>query len=54
MSLPRIVLTSFVGAYYLGHVSHSSGPVEALSECIFDKGAWRCVVTTDAPMDVLQ
>jgi hypothetical protein len=54
MSLPSIVLTSFAGAYYLGHVSHGNGLVEALSECIFDKGVWHCVVIVDAPMDVLQ
>jgi hypothetical protein len=54
MSLSSIVLTSFTGTYYLGHVSHDSGLVEALSEHISDKGAWRYVVTFDAPMDVLQ
>jgi multisubunit Na+/H+ antiporter MnhG subunit len=53
MSLSSIVLTSFVGAYYLGRVSHDSGLVEALSERISNKGVWRCVVTADAPMDVL-
>jgi hypothetical protein len=38
----------------LGHVSHDSGLVEALSEHVYDKGAWRYMVTFDAPMDVLQ
>jgi hypothetical protein len=52
MSLSSIVLTSFTEAY-LGRVSHDSGLVEALSECVSDKGEWRCVVTADAPMDVL-
>jgi hypothetical protein len=53
VSLTSIVLTSFIGAYYLGRVSHGSRPVEALSKSISDKGAWCCVVTADAPMDVL-
>jgi hypothetical protein len=53
MSLSSIILTSFVGAYYLGHVSHGSGPVKALSKHVSNKGVWRCVVTADAPMDVL-
>jgi hypothetical protein len=53
MSLSSIVLTPFVGAYYLGGVSHGSGPVETLSERVPDEGAWRCVVTIDTPIDIL-
>jgi hypothetical protein len=54
MSLSSIVLTPFAGVYYFGGVSHGSGLVETLLEHVPDKGAWRCVVTADAPMDVLQ
>jgi hypothetical protein len=52
--LSSIVLTPFIGAYYLNGVSHGNGPVETLLECIPDKGVWRCMVVTDAPVDVLQ
>jgi hypothetical protein len=53
MSLSSVVLASFIGVYYLGRVSHGSGPVEALLERISNKGAWRCVVTADGPIDVI-
>jgi hypothetical protein len=47
--LSSVVLTPFVGAYYLGGISHGSGPVEALPKRILDEGAWRYVVAADAP-----
>jgi hypothetical protein len=53
MSLSSKVLTPFAGAYYLGSVSHDSGPVETLSERVLDEGAWCYMVAADAPVDVL-
>jgi hypothetical protein len=52
--LSSIVLTPFSGVYYLGSIRHGSRPVETLPEHVLDEGAWRYVVATDAPMDVLQ
>jgi hypothetical protein len=54
MSLLSIVLTPFIGAYYLGGISHGSGQAETLLEHVPDEGAWRCVVAADAPVNVLQ
>jgi hypothetical protein len=53
MGLSSIVLTPFIGAYYLGGINHGSGPVETLSKCVPDEGAWHCMVAVDAPVDVL-
>jgi hypothetical protein len=54
VSLTSIVLTSFAGAYYLSVVGHDSGPIETLSERVPDEGAWRHVVTANAPVNILQ
>jgi hypothetical protein len=39
MSLPCVVLASFVGAYQLDGIGDCGGPVEALLERIFDEGS---------------
>ena len=44
----------FTGAYDLLSVGYYSGPVEALSECVFDQGSWCGMVTTDPTMDITQ
>ena len=54
VSLSSIVLTPFVGAYNLLGVGYYSGPIEALSECIFNQGPRRGMVTADSTMDVAQ
>jgi hypothetical protein len=54
VSLPSVVLTPFARAYHLGGVSHDSGPVETLPECVPDEGAWHRMVAVDALMDVLK
>ena len=54
MSLSSIVLTPFVGAHDLLGVGYSGGPVEALSEYIFDQGSRRGMVTADPTMDIAQ
>ena len=50
--LPSIVLTPFAGAYNLLGVCYCGGPVEALSECIPNKGSRCGMVTTDPTVDV--
>ena len=52
--LPSIVLTPFVGAYDLLGVDYCCEPVEALSECVFNQGPRRGMVTVDPAMDVAQ
>jgi hypothetical protein len=52
--LTSIVLTSFIGAYYLSGFGHDSRLVKTLSEYIFDEGVWRYVVTANTPVDILQ
>ena len=47
-----LVLAPFVGAYDLLGVSYYSGPVEALSECVPNKGSRHSMVTTDPTVDV--
>jgi hypothetical protein len=39
MGLPCIVLASFAGAYQLNGVGDRSWPIEALPECVSDKGS---------------
>jgi hypothetical protein len=54
VSLLSIVLTPFAGAYHLGGVSHGSGPVKTLPECVPNEGVWCYMVAVDAPVDVLK
>ena len=52
--MKSIVLAPFTGAYDLLGVSYSSGPIEALSECVFDQGSGCGMVTTDPTVDITQ
>ena len=54
MGLPGIVLISFAGARNLFGVGYCSQPVEALSECISDKGSRHGMVTADSTVDIAQ
>ena len=54
VSLPSEVLAPFAGAYNLLSVGYCSGPVEALSECVPNKGSRCGVVTADATVDIAQ
>ena len=54
MSLSSGVLAPFVGVHDLLGVSYYSGPIEALSEHVFDQGSRRGMVTTDPTMDIAQ
>ena len=54
VSLPSIVLAPFAGAYDLLGVGYSSGPVEALSECVPNQGYRRGMVIADPTMDIAQ
>ena len=52
--MPSVVLAPIVGAYDLLGVGYCSGLVEALSECVSNKGSRRSVVTMDPSMDIAQ
>ena len=54
MGLPSIVLIPYAGAHNLFGIGYHSRPVEALSECIFDQGSGRGVVTIDPTVDIAQ
>jgi hypothetical protein len=48
MGLPCIVLASFAGVYQLNGVEDHGWPIEALLECVSDKGS-RCHVMIASP-----
>ena len=52
VSLPSVVLAPFAGAYDLLGIGYRGRPVEALSECVFDQGSGRGMVTIDPTMDI--
>ena len=52
MRLACVELTPFAGAHDLGGVHDRGGPIEPLSKCVADEGAWRRVVTAYAGVDV--
>ena len=52
VGLPNVVLTPFIGAHDLLSIGYCSGLVEALSECVSNKGSRRGMVTTDPTMDI--
>ena len=54
MSLPSIVLASFIGVYDLLGISYHGRLVEALSEHVFDQGSRRGMVMVDPTMDITQ
>ena len=54
MDLSSVVLTPFPGAHNLSSVSYYGQPVEALSECISDRGSRCGMVTADPTMDIAQ
>ena len=54
VSLLSVVLASFVGAYDLLDVGHSSCPVETLLECVSNQGSRCGVMSVDPSMDVFQ
>ena len=54
MSLPSVVLASFVGVYDVLGIGYRSRPVEALSKRVFDQGSRHGMVTTDPTMDIAQ
>jgi hypothetical protein len=54
IGLAGVELAPFTGAHVLAGVRNRSRPVEALAECVADKGVWRRVVATHARVDVLE
>ena len=54
VSLPRVVLTPFVGAYDLLGIGYCSGLVKALSKCVSNQGPRCGMVTVDPTVDVAQ
>ena len=54
VSLPSIVLASFVGAYDLLGVAHHGWPVETLSECVSNQSPRCGVMFVDPSIDVFQ
>ena len=52
VSLPSVVLTSFVGAYNLLGIGYYGGLVEAMSECIPNQGPWCGMMTVDSTVDI--
>ena len=54
MNPPSVELTPFVGAHDLLGVGYSRGPVEALSEHVFDQSSRHGMVTADPTRDMAQ
>ena len=54
MNPSSVVLTPFVGAHDLLGVSYNGGPIEALSEHVFDQGSRHGMVTVDPTVDIAQ
>jgi alkylated DNA nucleotide flippase Atl1 len=47
-----VELASFAGAHDLAGISDRSGPVEALMECVANKGAWHRVVAAHTRVNI--
>src|SRR6185436_8180922 len=47
-----VELATLVGPHDVGGVSDRGGPVKTLSKRVTHEGAWRCVMTAGASVDV--
>jgi hypothetical protein len=54
MGLSRIVLTPFIGSYYLMCIRHCGGPIESVSKGILHEASKGSMVPTDPTMDIFQ
>ena len=54
MNPSSVELTPFIDAHDLLSVGYSDGPIEALSEHVFDHGSRHGMVTADPTMDITQ
>jgi hypothetical protein len=52
VGLAGVELASFAGAHDLAGISDRSGPVEALMECVANKGAWHRVVAAHTRVNI--